>query len=139
MEFHGLDDRPNLAARLDDLDLGLIREHLKKIGSALYAQSSNAGLLDLAQDMRLLSGPSEDMHPRNVGILMFSEHPEKYFPYARIEVVDIPDPTGMNMVKRTFTGPIQRQLRDALSYIRNYAIRESVKKVAGQSRVQLSL
>ena len=130
------DDRPNLAACLDDLDLGLIREHLKKIGSALYAQSSNAGLLDLAQDMRLLSGPSEDIHPRNVGILMFSEHPEKYFPYARIEVVDIPDPTGTNMVERTFTGPVQRQLRDALSYIRNYAIRESVEKVAGQAEAR---
>ncbi|MCI9501303.1 MAG: hypothetical protein HFG76_04780 [Hungatella sp.] len=45
---------------------------------------------------------------------MFSEQPERYFRYARIEIVDIPDPTGTNMVEKTFTGPIQRQLKDAL-------------------------
>lgn len=53
---------------------------------------------------------------------MFSERPEKYFRYARIEVVDIPDPTGTNMVEKVFTGPIQRQLSDALAFIRNYTL-----------------
>lgn len=130
------DDRPNLLASPDDLDLGLMREHLKEIGSALYGQSGSSGLRDLAADLRLLSGPSEDMHPVNVGILMFSERPERYFPHARIEVVDIPDPTGKGMVEKVFTGPIQRQLRDALGYIRNYAIRESVEKVPGQAQAR---
>ncbi|MCI8981864.1 MAG: hypothetical protein HFG78_05570 [Hungatella sp.] len=64
--------------------------------------------------MRLVSGPPESLKPLNVGILMFSEQPERYFRYARIEIVDIPDPTGTNMVEKTFTGPIQRQLKDAL-------------------------
>ena len=30
------DDRPNLAAEVDDLDIGLMRHHLKEIGSTLY-------------------------------------------------------------------------------------------------------
>lgn len=64
--------------------------------------------------MRLISGPPESLKPLNVGSLMFSEQPERYFRYARIEIVDIPDPTGTNMVEKTFTGPIQRQLKDAL-------------------------
>ena len=55
---------------------------------------------------------------------MFSERPEKYFRYARIEVVDIPDPTGTNMTEKVFTGPIQRQLKDALAYIKNYTLKE---------------
>ena len=59
---------------------------------------------------------------------MFSEHPEKYFRYARIEVVDIPDPTGMNMTEKVFTGPIQRQLTEALLYIKNYTLKEAVIK-----------
>ena len=122
------DDRANLAADVEDLDLGLIRDHLKKIGSDLYAYSLTQDLNRLAEDMQLVSGPSEYRKPKNVGLLMFSEHPEKYFRYARIEVVDIPEPTGSNMIEKSFTGPIQRQLVDALSYIRNYVLKEAVIK-----------
>lgn len=122
------DDRPNLAALVEDLDLGLMREHLKRIGSELYAYSLNCDLNRLAEDMQLVSGPSEYRRPKNVGLLMFSEHPEKYFRYARIEVIDLPDPTGANMVEKVFTGPIQRQLTEALSYIKNYALKEMVLK-----------
>lgn len=68
------------------------------------------------------------MRPRNVALLMFSERPERYFRYAKIEVVDIPDPTGTNMVEKTFTGPIHRQLRDALQYLKNYTLKEAVLK-----------
>ena len=127
------DDRPNLAADMDDLDLGLLREHLKEVGSSLYERASDMELRNLASDMQLIGGPPEREKPLNVGILMFSEHPEKYFKYARIEVVDIPDPTGTGMTERTFTGPIQRQLRDALQYIRNYVISEAVIKLPDQA------
>ncbi len=122
------DDRPNLAANIEDLDLGLIRDHLKKVGSDLYAYSLKHDLNRLVEDMQLVSGPSEYRKPKNVGLLMFSEHPEKYFRYARIEVVDIPDPTGSNMTEKIFTGPIQRQLTEALLYIKNYALKEAVIK-----------
>lgn len=122
------DDRPNLLASTDDLDLGLMREHLRQVGSQLYEQSAGMDAVEIARNMQLISGPPEDERPLNVGILMFSEQPERYFRYARIEVVDIPDPTGRNMVERRFTGPIQRQLRDALAYIRNNVIAEKVGK-----------
>lgn len=127
------DDRPNLLAEVDDLDLGLMREHLKKINSSLYEQSSNYDLETLAKDLQIIGGPPDRQKPLNVGILMFSEHPEKYFRYARIEVVDIPDPTGSNMVEQTFTGPIQRQLTDALSYLKNYVIKTAIIKVKDQA------
>lgn len=122
------DDRPNLLAEVTDLDIGLLRSHLKEIGSNLYEHSLKSGVLDIARDMQLISGPVENIKPLNVGILMFTECPEKYFRYARIEVVDIPDPTGNNMEEKVFTGPIQRQLKDALAYIKNYALKEAVIK-----------
>ncbi|WP_165173061.1 RNA-binding domain-containing protein [Adlercreutzia sp. ZJ242] len=122
------DDRPNLLANVDDLDLGLMRQHLRKIGSDLYEHSAKLSTLDLARDMQLVSGPVEDVRPLNVGVLMFTEHPERFFRYARIEVVDIPDPTGADMVEKVFTGPIQRQLEDALAYVKNYVIKEKVSK-----------
>lgn len=122
------DDRPNLLAPIDALSPALIREHLKEVGSDLYRHSETMGLLELAENLQLVSGPPEDLHPRNVGILMFSEHPERYFRYARIEIVDIPNPTGADMLERTFTGPIQRQLKDALSFIENYVIARQTTK-----------
>ena len=64
---------------------------------------------------------------------VFNERPEDFFPYARIEVVDKPDPTGIGMTEKIFTGPLNRQLRDALSYIKNYIIKEKVIKISNQA------
>lgn len=130
------DDRPNLAADVNDLDIGLMRAHLNEVGSDLYEHSLEMSLLDVAKDMQLISGPPERLKPLNVGILMFSERPEKYFRYARIEVVDIPDPTGTNMTEMVFTGPIQRQLRDALAYIKNYTIKTMTIKVKDRAEAE---
>mgnify|MGYP002868695573 CR=1 FL=1 len=122
------DDRPNLAASVEDLDLGLMREHLFRTGSALFARSGNMAKREIARDMHLIAGPPEDEHPLNVGLLMFSNDPERFFPYALIEVVLIPDPTGTDMVERTFTGPIQRQLSETLAYLKSSVIAEAVIK-----------
>ena len=122
------DDRPNLAADIYDLDISLMRKHLKEVESNLYEISLKTDLVKLANDMHLVSGPPENLKPLNVGILMFSDHIEKYFKYARIEVIDMPDPTGMNMTEKIFTGPIQKQLQDALLYIKNYVIKEVIIK-----------
>lgn len=127
------DDRPNLAADVSDLDIGLMRSHLKKIGSSLYEHSLSMDALDIAKNMQLVAGPPEAVKPLNVGLLMFSERPEKYFRYARIEVVDIPDPTGTNMTEKVFTGPIQRQLSDALAFIKNYTLKVVVIKSADRA------
>ena len=127
------DDRPNLAADVSDLDIGLMRSHLKEIGSSLYEHSLSMDALDIAKNIQLVAGPPEAVKPLNVGLLMFSERPEKYFRYARIEVVDIPDPTGTNMTEKVFTGPIQRQLSDALAFIKNYTLKEVVIKSADRA------
>ena len=122
------DDRPNLAADVSDLSRALMRDHLQTIGSSLYELSANMETLDIAKNMQLVDGPPEALHPRNVGILMFSEHIESYFRYARIEVANIPDPTGEGMTERMFGGPIQHQLSAALLYIENYVIQKRTFK-----------
>ena len=127
------DDRPCLLANVDDLDLGLMREHLQKTGSSLYELSETMDKRAIARDMQLISGPVEDERPLNVGILMFSERSERYFRNAYIQVVSIPDQTGTDMVEKTFRGPIQRQLADALSYIKNFTIEEAIVKLSDQA------
>ena len=62
--------------------------------------------------------------------MFFNDRPDNFFRYARIEVVDKPNETGIGMTEKTFTGPLDRQLRDALAYIGNYIISDKVKKLA---------
>ena len=130
------DDRPNLAADIGDMDIGLLRAHLKETDSRMYEDSLNMSLLDIAKNMQLVEGSEESLKPRNVGILMFSEKIENYFRYARIEFVDVPDDTGNGMVEKTFTGPIQRQLKDALAFIKNYVIKEKIIKLNDKAEAQ---
>ena len=57
----------------------------------------------------------------------------KFFPYARIEIVDIPDETGQGMEERILSGPVDEQLRSALSYLKNHVIAEKVFKLPDQA------
>ena len=60
--------------------------------------------------------------------MFFNEHPEKFFRYAWIEVVDKPDPTGQGMEEQTFKGPLDVQLRAALNYISGAVLKEKIFK-----------
>lgn len=50
--------------------------------------------------------------------------------------MDKPDPTGTGMTEKIFTGPLDRQLKDALNYIKNYIIKEKVIKIPGQAEAE---
>jgi ATP-dependent DNA helicase RecG len=122
------DDRENPFASVEDIDKDLVREHLRRVDSTLYDRSADEPLVDLARDMRLVTGPRENLLPRNVALLMFSRDPQRFFPAARIEVVDMPRPTGQGMTEKTFEGPLQSQLENALVYIRSYMLEETIDK-----------
>ena len=111
----------------------LLSEFLDRVDSELYEASLSRPVEEIAIDMHLVAGPAEAKRPVNVGLMFFNERPDDFFPYSRIEVVDKPDPTGHGMTEKTFVGPLDRQLRDALAYIRNYVIKEYVTKVPNQA------
>ncbi|MBR1910530.1 MAG: putative DNA binding domain-containing protein [Lachnospiraceae bacterium] len=123
------DDRINYHADIIDMKPALLADYLHTVGSDLYENALNRSVAEVATDMQLVRGPSEYRKPLNVGLMFFNEHPEQFFSFAQIEVVDKPDPTGIGMTEKTFKGPLDRQLRDALAYIRNYIIKEYVTKV----------
>ena len=127
------DDRINYNASVEDMRPALMADFLHRVGSELYSEALNRPLLALATDMRVVRGPVEYKKPVNAGLMFFSEEPDKYFPYAMIEVVDKPDPTGIGMTEKTFKGPLDKQLQEALAYIRNYIVKEYVTKVPDQA------
>ena len=122
------DDRANMKANINDLKYPLLRNYLQTVNSSLLNEIDHKSLEDIALDLRIADGPKEYYKPINAGLLFFNDNPEQFFPYTRIEVVNIPDPTGQGMEERIFTGPIDQQLRNAISYIKNNVIAEKVFK-----------
>lgn len=130
------DDRMNMRSKITDLKHPLIRSYLAEAGSGLFADAHNMSIEELATNLRVADGPDEYFKPLNVGLLFFNENPERFFPYTRIEIVNIPDPTGQGMEERIFTGPIDQQLREALQYIKNSIIAEKIFKISGQAEAE---
>ena len=123
------DDRINYSADVTDMRPALFSQFLQEVGSNLASSVFDRPVEDIAVDMKVARGPVEYLKPVNVGLMFFTEDPEEYFPYSHIEVVDKPEPTGRGMTEKIFTGPLDKQLRDALAYIKNYIIAEYVTKV----------
>ena len=124
------DDRVNHFAELNDLNITLIQQYLREVGSSLYAESGQMDFAELCQNMNLISTLPEYTKPKNVGLMFFSLEPEKFFPYAQIDVVQFPDDLGGDqIIEKTFKGPLHQQLREALQYIRNVVLTERVQKL----------
>ena len=127
------DDRIRQTSEITDLRLPLIQAHLASIGSDLLSQSSSMPFTDLCRRMNIAAGPDEFFKPKNIGLLMFNEDPAQFFPCARIDLVVYRDDSGDDFKEKTFSGPIQQQLQDALVYIKNTIIAERVRKIPGQA------
>src|SRR5690606_617689 len=90
----------------------------------------------LAQQMRIAGGPHEALLPLNVGLLFFSEQPDKYFPGAKTDLVIHQDKSGTVFTEKILAGPIQQQLRNVLSFIQTNVIKEKVIKVSARIEVE---
>lgn len=130
------DDRINYRAAVEDVKRGLLEGYLKAVGSDLAKTLYDRPLRDVVNDMHLLDGSRENEHPRNVALLFFSEEPERFFPFAWIDIVDKPDSTGQGMKEKTIKGPIDRQLTEALAYIRNTFLKEVIFKDPNHERAE---
>lgn len=123
------DDRMCRAATIDDLSLPLVRGFLKEIGSGLYQERAKTPLVELARLLNIVDGADETLTPRNVGILFFSDAPEKFLPGTQIDIVSLPQgAAGEEIDEKIITGPIHHQIRDALRYVQNNVIVEKVIK-----------
>ena len=123
------DDRINHQAEITDLNITLIQNYLKEINSSLYETSKDRDFIELCSDMNIISNLPEYVKPKNVGLMFFCMEPDRFFPYAQIDIVQFPEGLGGNdIIENTFKGPIHQQLRDALQFIRNTIITKKVIK-----------
>lgn len=122
------DDRINNRASLQDFDLALIQAYLQEIKSDLFEESKTMPFSDLCRAMHIAKGAEEDLRPVNVGLMFFCKDPEPFFPRTRIELVWYKDDSGTTFTEHYFGGPLQLQLRDALSFIKTNILSEKVVK-----------
>lgn len=126
------DDRVNHEAEISDLNITLIRSYLKEAGSSLYAESQTMDFIDLCKSMNIVNTLPEYIKPKNVGLMFFCLNPQRFFPYAQIDVVQFPDGIGGDTInEKTFDGPLHQQLREALLYLSNMFIQERIEKISG--------
>ena len=123
------DDRINHNAELSNLNVNLIRQYLNAVGSAMVKDLDSRPLTAICEDMGICNNMPEYRKPKNVGLMFFADEPDKFFPYAQIDVVAFPEGLGGNVIdEQSFKGPLDQQLRDALRYIRNTFIRRKIVK-----------
>ena len=123
------DDQVNHEAELSDLNFTLIKSYLREIGSELYGMADNMEFAELCRSMHLISELPEYVKPRNVALMFFNAEPDRFFPYAQIDIVQFPDGEGGDrIIEQIFKGPLHEQLRAALRYIKNGIITEKIVK-----------
>jgi ATP-dependent DNA helicase RecG len=123
------DDRVSTFAKVSEMSFPLMREHLYRTNSRLYGESASMSVEELAEQMNLCQGTKEHLFPKNVGLLMFSGNPKKYFKGAQIDIVEFPNGLGSKeFSEKIFDGPIQKQLTDVLSYLKTNHIKGKVIK-----------
>ena len=131
------DDRIDHKATLEDFKLPLIRSFLKEVDSNLLEELSEKSFADICRQMAIVDGGNEYLKPRNVGLLFFNDQPDKFFPYAQIDVVYFPDGEGGDKIQeKIFKGPLDQQLRDVLRYIQNNFITERIIKLPNQAEAK---
>lgn len=126
------DDRGNDSITLNDISSIRVYEHLRAVGSRLIEEFGNKSLLEILDDMNLLTGPSENRQIKNVAAMMFCDNPERFFPVTQVDIIHFPDgkidnPDTMIEVPK-ITGPVPQIIRETLSYLRTNVIKQKVTK-----------
>lgn len=130
------DDRVNRMASLDMIRRGYLEDFLRESNSSLANDLNSYSLEDLlvATDVANVTDTGIDI--RNIGVLMFTERPDKLIPGAQIDLVKFNTEEAEasdDFVEKSFNGPIWKQVKDALDYIKTNIIEEKVVKIINQA------
>lgn len=126
------DERGNASASIKDISALLVYEHLKSVKSKLVDEFLSRPLVEILDDMDLLTGPTENRQIKNVAVMMFCEHPERFFPVTQVDIVIFPEgsidnPDVMIEVPK-IVGPVPKMIKETLSYLRTNVIKKRIAK-----------
>ena len=125
------DDRVNREAKIADIRRGHLEDYLRDANSSLVDEINTMPIEDLLVALEVANSTDVGIDIRNIGVLVFTDRPDKLIPCARIELIHFHSPEAEasdDFTEKIFTGPIQKQVRDALSYINAVLLVEKVVK-----------
>jgi ATP-dependent DNA helicase RecG len=125
------DDRVNYATSVENISRLYVEDFLQRSNSALYGLRNTMPIEDILVAMETANITDTGVDIRNIGLLMFCENPHKFIPEAKIELVHFHTPEAEasdDFTEITYTGPIQKQIRDTLDYVKALVIIEKVVK-----------
>lgn len=126
------DERGNPAITTNDISSIRLYEHLKKVNSKLADDFSERKIIDILDEMDLLTGPTENRLIKNCAAMMFCENPERFFPVTQVDIVLFPEgcinnPDTIIEIPK-ITGPVPTMIKETLSYIRTNIIKKKITK-----------
>jgi len=123
------DDRVNQQAKIEHISMVLVKDYLMKVNSRLAGMVGKIPDQEVLHQMELISGPDEHIFPRNAGLMLFSDLPERFFPYTRVEIVEFPDgDAGNHIEQEPITGPVPDQISRTLKFLKDKLVKEMVIK-----------
>lgn len=129
------DDRRNLNSDINAISPTLVRRYLTNVKSKLLDEINVLSDVELYESLKIIEDIHGVKYPKNVGLLFFSNDPQKYFPGARIEVVQFRDNDGGDLIdENLFTGPLDMQIKMALDFLNNLST-SMIRKVPGKAEV----
>lgn len=104
--------------------------------SSLADEINKSSMEDLLLSLEVADETDTELSIRNIGVLMFTDRPDRFIPGAQIDLVkfNTEEAEGSDdFFEKTFYGPIWKQVRDVLDYINTNIIEEKVVKIQGRA------
>lgn len=133
------DDRVNRDAKIDVIRRGYLEDFLRDSNSKLVAEMNSRTLEDLLVSLEVANETDTELELRNIAVLMYAERPDKLIPGAQINLIKFNTKeaeASKDFIEKTFTGPIWKQVRDVLDYIKTNVIEEKVVKIKNQAEAE---
>lgn len=128
------DDRINTGAKVSDLSLLRLKDYLQKVNSKLAGEVGLQKDVEILSQMALVAGPAEQVFPRNVALMLFTDAPHQYFPYSWVEIVHFPNGAGdKEFTEKKIEGPVHQQIIDTLAWLKSHFLQEKVMKLPNQA------
>ena len=121
------DDIGNKKATPEDVSTILLRDYLTETNNPLAHEIESLSLMQVLERMNLLDISPGQTLIKNVALLMFSYHPERFFPATQINVTLYPQGTG-NIEHKQFNGAVHIALRNVLDYLKYMVVRKYIHK-----------
>lgn len=128
-------DRINNRATIGHIRRGYLEDFIRESNSSLIEELNVRSLEDLLVSEEVAEEKDEGIAIKNIGVLMFGERPDKLIAGTKIELVRFLDKEAeaSDFTEKTFYGPIWKQVKDALDYIKTNVIEEKVIKIDGRA------